>query len=76
MDLSSRPGIVLGIASTTDEPQWAMQCLRMMRGHDADAALYDYFHHEHAVEVYKASSKQAHFKAIAKKTGFDFRDMM
>ncbi len=46
----SRRGIVLGIASTTDEPEWAMQCLRLMRGH-SDAPLFDYFHHDTAVEV-------------------------
>ena len=66
------------IASTCDEPAWAHECLRKIRvdeRHERESALHLHFDPD-LVEIYKAYSKETHFKAIAKKSGVALKDMI
>lgn len=65
--------IKLAIASTCDEPKWAAECLAKIRVENR--ALKDHFHDD-VVEIYKASSKEVHLKAIAKKSSCELHDMI
>jgi magnesium-dependent phosphatase 1 len=50
------PHVRVGIASTCDEPEWAFEVLRVMRGVKEGESLGDMFHTD-IVEIYKARDK-------------------
>eukprot|EP00593_Proboscia_inermis_P015226 CAMPEP_0171314312 /NCGR_PEP_ID=MMETSP0816-20121228/50224_1 /TAXON_ID=420281 /ORGANISM="Proboscia inermis, Strain CCAP1064/1" /LENGTH=158 /DNA_ID=CAMNT_0011803055 /DNA_START=245 /DNA_END=721 /DNA_ORIENTATION=+ len=62
---------VVAIASCTDEPSWAQDCLRMFEIGDG-YCIKDVMHHE---EIYK-SNKQKHLRNLAEKTGIALEDML
>lgn len=66
-------GATLAIASTCDEPDWARECLALLRVDDEP--LEAHFHPD-AREIYYAPTKRVHFQAIAKKLRVPFADMV
>ena len=64
---------VLGVASSCDEPEWALECLSLFRL-DESTTFEELFGDR--VVVQKASSKQIHFKRLREITGIDYAEMV
>lgn len=65
-------GIIMAVASTTDEPAWARECLDKFILPSAQVSLSS---RVDITEIYKAN-KQAHMRAICKKAGCDLQDIL
>jgi len=65
----------VAVASSCDEPSWARECINKFSIGDG-FMIKDIFS-EKRMEIYKATSKQVHFKAIQKKcSNIPFEEMM
>ena len=62
------------MASSCDEPSWARECLTKFTVGDG-IPLSDIVA-PNLIEIYKASSKQVHLKAISKASGVPLSEMM
>ena len=72
----------IGIASRCDEPNWAMELLKMFvvcdRGTNENGVVHGVTMFQAAeplIEIYR-ESKQVHFAELQKKTDIDFEDML
>ena len=65
---------VVGIASCTDEPSWAQECLRKFRLADSSLCIKDVI--TPAAEEIRKANKRTHFKNIAEQTGIALEDML
>lgn len=65
LDWCCEQRLLLALASRTYEPAWAKRLLDLLE-------IRDYFEHE---EIYP-SSKDRHFKALKKQTGYAFDQML
>jgi magnesium-dependent phosphatase 1 len=63
--------IKVGYASRTEYPEWAMECLKLIRVGQS-STMYDIMH---IAEIYP-SNKIKHFKNIHKKTGISYEEMV
>ena len=68
------PHVRHAIASTCDEPKWGLECLSKIRV-DEESSLEQHFD-RNLIEIYKASSKETHFRAISKKSGLSVSEMI
>ena len=62
---------VVAVASCTDEPSWAQQCLKLFKMAD-DAPLKSVM----MVEEIHGGNKQTHLRNIAERTGIALEDML
>ena len=62
-------GVTFGVASTCDEPEWAAECMQklMVTTSSDEGGQRNMTNLFHFNEIYKASSKQTHFRNIQKK---------
>jgi magnesium-dependent phosphatase 1 len=74
LELKTNPkweGVQVCIASCTDEPSWAQQCLKLFKMAD-DAPLKSVM----MVEEIHGGNKQTHLRNIAERTGIALEDML
>jgi hypothetical protein len=64
----------IAVASSCDEPSWARECLTKFTV-GGGIPLSDIVS-PNLIEIYKASSKQVHLKAISKTSGVPLTEMM
>ena len=72
---SKRNGAVLGVASTTDEPEWARECMAKFaieQESGKTTPLHTLFEH---IEIYKAN-KRTHLARIKERAGVEFKDIL
>ena len=75
LELHSSPeweGTVIGVASRTDEPFWAQECMRKFRLSDGKTSIKDVM----AVEEIRKANKRVHLRNIAETTGLDLSEML
>ena len=65
--------MAIAFASTTDEPEWARECLEKFTLHNGSIKMGSIFS-EH--EMYKAKDKTVHLTALHHKTGVPFKDIV
>ena len=65
--------LMVGVASRSDEPAWARECLRKFIVKEGGVTMMDIVT-EDLCEIYKGS-KRGHFKALQEKTGVPFARM-
>jgi magnesium-dependent phosphatase 1 len=66
--------VKIAYVSESDEPAWAMECLRKFTISEGQASLDSF---GAVIEIYKArKDKSDHLKAVHAKTGIAFRDML
>ena len=65
--------LLVGVASRSDEPSWARECLGKFIVADGGVSMMDVVTEERC-EIYKGS-KRTHFEALKKKTGIPFNKM-
>lgn len=72
---SIRASAILGVASTTDEPKWAIECMSkfVIEMDETRYTLHELFRHNS--EIYKGL-KRNHLKAIKERTGVEFEDIL
>jgi magnesium-dependent phosphatase 1 len=68
-------GMTIGVASRSDEPAWARECLQKFAIDDADTSMWDAAGSGQLVEIYKGS-KQGHFRELQRKTSTPFEHML
>jgi magnesium-dependent phosphatase 1 len=69
-------GIAVAVASRSDEPDWARECLRKYVVCDkSGATMWDVAQSGELVEIYKGS-KQGHFRELHRKTAVPFTQML
>ncbi|KAG8469765.1 hypothetical protein KFE25_006220 [Diacronema lutheri] len=68
-------GRPVGVASRSDEPEWARECLRKFIVDDAGTSMWDVAGKGRLVEIYKGS-KTEHFKQLQQKTAVPFTQML
>ncbi|TRY72414.1 hypothetical protein TCAL_03961 [Tigriopus californicus] len=66
-------GTTISIASRCDEPSWAAECIKKFQV--GEGLTLDHVFDSNTREIYKGC-KSGHLKTIARKTGFDLKDMM
>ena len=66
-------GVTVAVASRSDEPDWARECLRKFVVCDKGTTMWDVAHPN--VEIYKGS-KQGHFRELHRKTSVPFSQML
>lgn len=68
-------GTTVGVASRSDEPAWARECLQKFVVDDRGSSMWDVAGKGELVEIYKGS-KQGHFRELQRKTGVPFSQMV
>ena len=63
---------VVGVASCTDEPSWAQECMSKFRLADPQLCIKDAME----IEEIRSANKKTHFRNIAERTGLAFEDML
>lgn len=68
-------GVTVAVASRSDEPDWARECLRKFTIDDAGTTMWEVAGNGERVEIYKGS-KQQHFQELHRKTRVPFTEMI
>jgi magnesium-dependent phosphatase 1 len=71
--MRSGQALLVGVASRSDEPSWARECLRKFVVDGSGTCMMDVVTEERC-EIYKGS-KRDHFRALQRKTGVSFERM-
>lgn len=75
LELHSAPeweGVVIGIASCTDEPSWAEECLQKFKLADGKTSIKDVMQ----IEEIRKNNKRVHLRNIAEATGIALEEML
>lgn len=68
-------GVTVAVASRSDEPEWARECLLKFVIDDAGTSMWEAAGNGELVEIYKGS-KQGHFRELQRKTSVPFSRML
>ena len=60
----------IGVASRTDEPAWAHECMHLMQVTGKGHSIKDVMHH---IEIDPTYNKQEHFRRLHAATGIAFK---
>ena len=75
LELKTQPGwrsVVVGVASCTDEPNWAQECMTKFMVDGGEYSIKDVVQVE---EIHKGN-KRSHLKSIAERTGIALDEML
>jgi magnesium-dependent phosphatase 1 len=75
LELKSDPqwaGVVVGVASCTDEPAWAQECMEKFRLADGTTSIKDVM----MIEEIRKANKRSHLKSISERTGIALEEIL
>ena len=64
--------MVVGVASCTDEPDWAQECMEKFRLADGKTTIKEVM----AIEQIRKANKRSHLKAISEATGVGLDEIL